>query len=283
MAGKVMKMTHVFVEGKIDKTRNFGNWEMAKMHAHGFHELYFLLSGTRRYFVEDTLYDLEQGDLILIPKNVLHRSVFSSPLAHERYCVYFSDERVRSFAERAGAEKYDRLIGSRCIKLPAEVSRQVQQELDRMYLEQNSPNENSHIVMAYCLENVLLQALCFGEKKEPVTGKSLDRMQEVAHYISEHYASNLTLQDAANIAHMEATYFSKCFKAATGEGFQEYLTKIRLRKAEQLLEHSSLSVYKIAEACGFSNSNYFGDVFRRRKNCSPLQYRKQSRQDRNPA
>ena len=81
------------------------------------------------------------------------------------------------------------------------------------------------------------------------------------------------------MAHMERTYFSKRFKALTGFGFWEYVTQTRLKEAERLLSETDISIGSVAELCGFSGSNYFGDVFCRWKGVSPTQYRKQCRKE----
>ncbi len=73
---------------------------------------------------------------------------------------------------------------------------------------------------------------------------------------------------------MEETYFSKKFKQLTGFGFNEYLTQIRLRKSEILLLSPENSINEIADMCGFSSSNYFGDIFKKHTGLSPSQYRK---------
>ncbi|OYP47874.1 hypothetical protein CG709_03195 [Lachnotalea glycerini] len=79
---------------------------------------------------------------------------------------------------------------------------------------------------------------------------------------------------AASQANMSATYFSRKFKNVTGFGFKEYLCKIRLTEASKLLLETNQSITEVAFSCGFSDSNYFGDVFRKLKGVSPLQYRK---------
>ena len=278
MAEKVMPMFEKQNKMTIDKSVSRGTWEMLKMHAHNVHELYFLVSGKRRYFIEDTLYDLAEGDLVLIPKTKLHRSLLNGHGAHARYVIYFDDDAVQAFIDRVGKDRYKTLLNYQTIQLPTEIARQIRLSLEQMDAEQHRPDEYSHIMNTYLLENILFLALRHGAPKAPATEKNVSKMQEVAHYINRNLASPISLKDAAAVAHMEATYFSKAFKAATGEGFQEYLTKVRLRKAEQLLEHSDLSVGKVAEACGFSSPNYFSDVFRKKNRCSPSQYRKQYRE-----
>lgn len=281
MAVKVMPMIDTYSKILVDKSASTGTWEMMKMHAHNIHEMYFLVSGKRRYFIEDTLYDVSEGDLVFIPRAKLHRTLPGGKGAHTRYVVYFVDSAVQSLIDKVGRERFETLLKHRCICLPEDISVQVRHSLEQMEQEQNCPDEYSHVANAYLMEQILLLALRHGEPKTPVTEKSVSRMQEVAHYINKNLASPIGLQDAAKIAHMEATYFSKAFKAATGEGFQEYLTKVRMRKAEQLLEHSDLPVNRVAEACGFATANYFSDVFRKKNGCSPMQYRKQLRQGKN--
>ena len=56
--------------------------------------------------------------------------------------------------------------------------------------------------------------------------------------------------------------------------FKEYLNYIRVQKASDMLRNTDLSVTGVAMACGFSDGNYFGDVFRRLTGVSPREYRK---------
>lgn len=247
---------------------------MPNTHSHPYHELYFLLSGRRRYFIRHTIFDVVPGNLVLIPKEHLHRTVSFGQKGFDRYVIYFSDEDHASFIHAVGEEAYYRLLHSGCIHLPSGIVRQVQQTLKQLEQEMTSPGVYSKAVASHLLHDILLAALRYGSKTEPFHGESADKVQEVARYISKHYSEPLTLSDAARLAHMEHTYFSKRFKALTGLGFHEYLTQTRLRQAERLLRDSRLTLGEIAECCGFSNSNYFGDVFRRWKGVSPSHYRR---------
>lgn len=259
---------------QIEKTHWTSVYNMPALHSHHNYEMYFLVSGSRRYFIDDAIYDIEPGNLILIPKTVLHKTLAPSRGSHERYVVYFDDNSISSLIETVGQDAFDRLIQSHCLNLTETASQAISHTLDAMYNEIIFPDNYSGLMLSELLNSILILALRSGTPKAPVSEKNISKMQEIVHYINENLASPLSLREIASIAHMEATYFSKCFKAAVGEGFQEYLTKVRLRKAEQLLEHSRLSVSSIAEACGFSTSNYFGDVFRQRHGSSPSQYRK---------
>lgn len=248
---------------------------MSAMHMHAYHELYFLLSGQRRYFVGHTIYDVAPGNLVLIPKTQLHRTIALGHAGYDRYLVYFPDTPHQSFIDLLGASAFERLMESGCLTLPPGVVRQIQKDFEQMESEFNAPDAFSVAALSHLLHGILLSALRFGRPKAPCRGEIADRIQEAARYISEHYTAELTLHDAAQVACMEDTYFSKRFKALTGFGFHEYLTLTRLRAAEQLLKDPCLSMGEIAEHSGFSSSNYFGDVFKRIKGISPSDYRKQ--------
>ena len=64
------------------------------------------------------------------------------------------------------------------------------------------------------------------------------------------------------------------FKETTGFGFKEYLLALRIKHACDMLLNTGFSITEIAYSSGFNDSNYFGDVFKRIKGVSPLQYRK---------
>ena len=95
--------------------------------------------------------------------------------------------------------------------------------------------------------------------------------------MNQNFHLPITLHEAAQMACLEDTYFSKQFKALTGFGFLDYLTQLRLQEAQRLLRTTALSLADISELCGFSGSNYFGDVFRRYTGMSPSAYRKQQK------
>ena len=244
------------------------------MHSHGYHELFFLLSGRRRYFVGHTIYDVAPGDLVIIPRTQLHRTAASGGRDYERYLLNFYEEDHPYFGATLGRETLDTLLHSGCLEFTPPIARKMQRDLERLERELAAPSAYVRPIAAHILQEILLDALCHGRKKEPFRGESANKIQEVARYISSSYAGRITLQEAAQMAYMEKTYFSKRFKELTGFGFWEYLTQTRLRAAEQLLRETRLSVGQVAEECGFCNGNHFGDSFRRWKGVSPTEYRK---------
>jgi len=146
--------------------------------------------------------------------------------------------------------------------------------MEQIRQETISPSPIAGALVTHLLQGIMINALRFGSKKQRLVGESADKVQMVAKYITEYYRDEITLSMAAEMACLEKTYFSKRFKTLTGFGFQEYLLQTRLLASEQMLLETKLSMSEIAENCGFSCSNYFGDVFRRFKGMSPSDYRK---------
>lgn len=81
-------------------------------------------------------------------------------------------------------------------------------------------------------------------------------IQEVATYIYEHYADNLSLENVAEKFNLSRSYLSKKFKTATGFGFKEYIINVRIQNACRLLLETNRSITDIAFECGFNDSNY---------------------------
>ena len=129
------------------------------------------------------------------------------------------------------------------------------------------------------MKKIILIIMRNGEKKERNDKEGADKIQDVTKYVNQNFKQQITLRDAAALAFMEKTYFSKKFKQMTGFGFKEYLTLIRLREAENLLRDTAMSISEISESCGFTGSNYFGDAFKKEKGVSPSEFRKNIKQN----
>ncbi len=249
-------------------------WDMKEMHSHGSHELYYLISGQRRYLIGHLIYDVSPGDLVVIPRSRLHRTVTPRSSGYDRYVCNFMENRIESFLNDLGRNLFEQLLDWGCVQLPSHASRRIYRDLQQLEHELTHRPQGADVAALHLLQDILLCALRYGSPKDPVHGAGADKIQELTAYVAQNYAQPLTLRDVAAIACLEETYFSKRFKTLTGFGFQEYLTQIRLQAAEQLLRDTSLSMGEIAEQCGFSGANYFGDVFRRWEGIAPSQYRK---------
>ncbi len=92
-------------------------------------------------------------------------------------------------------------------------------------------------------------------------------------FIREHHADDLGLADVARAVNCSTYYFCKMFKKVTGLNFTEYLARVRIEKAKNLLLNPNLRVSEIAFEVGFQSLTHFNRMFRRLVNESPTEYR----------
>lgn len=93
-------------------------------------------------------------------------------------------------------------------------------------------------------------------------------------YIEEHYMENLSLEVMANYIHMNSYYFSSFFKKQTGENYKDYVNRIRMEKAMDLLLSTDKKSYEIAMEVGLNDDKHFSKLFQRYYGLTPAQYRK---------
>lgn len=97
----------------------------------------------------------------------------------------------------------------------------------------------------------------------------------ISQYIELHYMENLYLDHIAEVAGTSPKYFSSYFKKTFGINYVEYLNKVRLSHAKELLKDSFLSISEIGEKTGYMNSSTFTTTFKKYVGISPSEYRKQ--------
>jgi len=98
-------------------------------------------------------------------------------------------------------------------------------------------------------------------------------VHRTVEYIKENYMYPITLKALASGSYCSEAYLSHLFKEKTGQTITEYINKLRVQRAKQLLDVTSVTVTDIAHQCGFNDSNYFARVFRQHVGKSPKQYR----------
>ncbi|MGN7356318.1 response regulator [Paenibacillus sp. SAF-054] len=102
------------------------------------------------------------------------------------------------------------------------------------------------------------------------------QMDTAEAYIRANYHDEgLSLQQVCSHLFMSASYFSSLFKQHTGGTFVEYVTRIRMEKAKELLVTTRLKSYEIAEKTGYGDPQYFSVLFKRNTGKTPKEYRMQ--------
>lgn len=111
-----------------------------------------------------------------------------------------------------------------------------------------------------------------------ITSNGYQLIEKARQYIEENFEKEeCSLTNVANHVNLVPSYFSRLFKSETGINFLEYLTKLRVNAAIELLDKSNLRINEICLAVGYESQRYFTKVFKKQMGCLPTEYRKRRR------
>lgn len=246
-------------------------------HVHPFHEIFYLSSGECTSFIDHSIYKFTKGDLVIVPAGCLHRTTYNGSGIHERIVVSFKNDIVDWIGEQVGKEEVNDCLSPAVIRVPEKRRDYVVNLLDKLMFEKNMPDAlSAGFIKIGLIELFLFLMRCKKYEDNVIREIDVDNriIQEVATYIYENYADNLSLDEVAEKFNLSRSYLSKKFKSSTGFGFKEYIINVRIQRACTLLLETDKSITDIAFECGFNDSNYFGDAFRKAKGVSPHKYRK---------
>lgn len=249
---------------------------MPDPHCHSYFELFYVESGACRFFIDNNMYDIHAGDFMLIPPDVFHytRYLFG---ACKRSVVHFHVEDISDSVKKLLPGHADFLSAMRIFQVPEAYREQINALLLRMVNEKKIADERSGLMLQALLQELFL--LCGRECRFlndiPANIHTTDRqIVQAAQFISNHYMDRISTADIAAAAGYSPNYLSQKFRKSVGIGIHEYLVFIRLQYAALELVTTNDSITEIAFRCGFSDSNYFKDAFKKKYGLTPRAYRK---------
>lgn len=254
---------------RITKGRRGNFSPIQPNHFHNFYEIFYLLSGKCHYLLKENVYRLEKGDLVFIAPEDLHHSIYKEGENCEVFVICFKKENL-PLMEGYTPQSF---MGS----VPALYQEHFDSLLARMFSEYAQIDEYSDLFINAYLQELLLMLMRHSvmAAKEPdlLNTKDADILS-ATKYIYKNFRHPMTLEEVSAVASLSPTYFSKKFKQTTGMGFKEYLNYVRLKHAQTALLTTDNTITDIALECGFNDSNYFKDLFKKVYGKSPREFRK---------
>ncbi|MFC0473326.1 response regulator [Halalkalibacter kiskunsagensis] len=158
-------------------------------------------------------------------------------------------------------------VEGRISELYVLLSRQVVDSGIPIIVNQPARETNSPSVLQEELTKIAshIQSMYYSQNK--------DILLIAKEYISKHYEKALTLEEVADVVELSPQYFSKIFKERSGSSFIDYLTKIRVDQAKELMRTKGRSVKEVCFEVGYKDPNYFSRVFKKYTGVSPSDYR----------
>jgi YesN/AraC family two-component response regulator len=241
------------------------------MHSHHHHnefEIYYMVSGKCSYFIEDKSYEVQTGDVVLIPENIIHRTKYSQE-THLRILIECSGDFVPRETREALSELY-------YVYRNPNLAPEIHASLKRIEKEYKNPDSYSKNIIEAEIK-LLIYSIVRNKNTRKETSDKDSLIDKVVSYVKENFSQDITLSSVAKAHFVSQEHLSRTFKKETGFGFNEYLTIVRLRYAEERLKkRDAESISKIAYDAGFNDSNYFSDKFKRAYGVSPLKYSKEN-------
>ncbi len=226
----------------------------------------YLVRGTACCQIGSRCYDLVGGDVLMLSENVhcrlIHEDV-ASELQILQFKQHYLPEGVREHIRRTTPV-------IRCNEIRG-VAEELLRKIEQEY---SASDEHSHeLLRAYLTELAVVIVRCKNSITDVADNSPAVTM--AVSYIREHSAEKISLPELAKMCKVSSAYLSRRFKKEVGVGYSDYLSALRLERAEAMLrEHPEMSVTEIAFFCGFNDSNYFSDKFKKQFGTSPLKFRK---------
>ncbi|SEK94502.1 two-component system, response regulator YesN [Paenibacillus sp. cl141a] len=217
--------------------------------------------------IPDSPLEYDMGELLEQLKRKQYRKAFTGFL--EYACLRSMDYRTDIFEFKSSLGNFIFNVATTLGKMKVETGSLENAKYDyfRKIDEARYAGEAIAVVEAFIRE----AERAIGETNTSVN-PNMDRLLE---YIQDHYADPITLTGVARQFHFNASYLSSYFASYNGEGFSEYLNKIRLEKAMELLLTTELTISEISASVGYSDQSYFTKVFKKQTGISPSQFRRQ--------
>lgn len=108
------------------------------------------------------------------------------------------------------------------------------------------------------------------EKRDRKANNIIEKIKDV---IKKHYSDNLSIRDIAKEVFLSTTYLCMIFKQETGETVNDYLTRVRIERAKDLLKDRNIRLCDICHDIGYTEPGYFSKIFRKYTGLTPSEYR----------
>lgn len=245
-------------------------------HWHDCFEILYMLKGEAIQKINNHEFYARQGDVILVKSGDIHSTNCNGTTRTQILVIKFMPSIVDIRYFKLDGSKYVAAFINKELKSinnMNETSRVEMQnilcQIYREYTQQNKAFDLQIRGYIYELITLLVRNDVITIPDQTVRDYDIKRMAPVLQYMEQNYNQQLTLEDIADILHMNYSYVSKFFKKITGKTFKQYLDYIRICEADKQIIDNVDYVYRIAQNCGFSSVQAFNRVYKRIRGYAP--------------
>lgn len=249
---------------------------MASAHWHDHIEINLLLEGSMTYLFNGRQEHVEAGRLVLFWAAIPHQTIFVTPES-PLVCIYLP--LVDFLALPIETTGRQTILQGTLIQEPKPSATQPVTGKTWMSDWEHGDNARRQLVIdevGIKVRRLILDHADIKPSRSEATtpaGSGIKYTQILTELISLHYADALTLTSIAKLAHVHPTTANRAFREVLGISVMEYLTRYRLARAMQRLAETDDPILNIVYDCGFGSTARFYDIFKKRTEMTPRQFR----------
>lgn len=256
---------------------------LIRWHYHDVYELHFIIKSSGKVFVGDYIGEFSPGNLVLtgprLPHNWISTDVPEEGIPVRDMAIQF-DHAPLELAAKYIPEMREIMPLLERAKYGIEffnISEQVEQDFYRIR-DTKDVNRfaNFLILLGKLAKNTTYRLLSSAQMQSFDDDTSLAQINTVFTYITENYSDSISADMLSAKLGMSPTKFSRFFRKATGNSFTDFVNRIRINKACQLLMNTDKYVTNICYDVGFNNVANFNRRFLEIKGITPKEFRSQS-------
>ena len=256
----------------IDRTSNDKQSHLPHVHDNML-ELFYVCSGEGQYMVDNRLYPIRKGDMVICNAGVLHGEEPALVRQIHSYSVALTGVQLDGLPPNCLMDQYACPVVS-C----GQLAEQVEQMMRLLYLLSADPAHLAGVCSSLAYSMVLLTQALVSSRARQQTAAKVETPSVLAHrvrqYLDEHYSENLTLRFVADRLHMNEYYLAHIFSEEFGTPPMQYVIKRRIGEAQDLLIHETLPIAEVADRLGYTSVCHFNAMFKKYVGMSPGQYRR---------
>ncbi|OUP53143.1 hypothetical protein B5F17_06110 [Butyricicoccus pullicaecorum] len=236
-------------------------------------ELFYVCDGEGQYMVDNRLYPIRKGDIVICNAGVLHGEEPALVRQIYSYSVALSGVQLDELPLNCLIDSHTCPVIS-C----GQLAEQVEQIMRLLYLLSADIVHLRMVCNSLAYSMVLLTQALVGSRARQQTAAQVETPSVLAHrvrqYLDAHYSENLTLHMVADRLHMNEYYLAHIFSGEFGTPPMQYVIKRRIGEAQDLLIHETLPIAEVAERLGYTSVCHFNTMFKKYVGVSPGQYRR---------
>lgn len=253
--------------------RRFNEESETFYHRHDFISMIYVLSGACTYQIDGILYPVKKGDLVVCNPDVMHGKLIGPGEEITEFHVGLGNVHVEGLPRNCLIARDD---------CPVINLRSFEQDFFKccsdIFYEQEKGEPGCELMLKTLVMRMVvlfLKATHTGDirqQESPFTFENYDKatiINTLVSFIGDNYMKPISLDTISRNMYLSPVYISKVFKEEMGESPINYLIKVRLSKAVELLKEGRLSIKAVAKNVGYDDAYYFSKLYKKYYGCPP--------------